>query len=81
MTKGGTDDVPSKLYAACSFSYLAAMMSSNQALQYVPYPTQVHKRNLIIFTSLINEMLVLILHQFLIGVGELNLKFKRDTVH
>ena len=29
------------LYAACSISYLGAMVSSNSALQFVNYPTQV----------------------------------------
>lgn len=29
------------LYAACSLSYLGAMVSSNSALQFVNYPTQV----------------------------------------
>lgn len=31
------------LYAACSLSYLGAMVSSNSALQFVNYPTQVKK--------------------------------------
>lgn len=35
------DDTPSEMYAACSFSYLAAMIASNHALQFIPYPTQV----------------------------------------
>lgn len=29
------------LYAACSVSYVGAMVSSNSALQFVNYPTQV----------------------------------------
>lgn len=29
------------LYGACSLSYLGAMVSSNSALQFVSYPTQV----------------------------------------
>jgi hypothetical protein len=29
------------MYALCSFSYLAAMIASNHALQFVAYPTQV----------------------------------------
>ncbi|VDP46262.1 unnamed protein product [Soboliphyme baturini] len=35
------DNTPTFLYAACAFSYLAAMISSNHALQFVSYPTQV----------------------------------------
>ncbi|CAD6187911.1 unnamed protein product [Caenorhabditis auriculariae] len=35
------DNVPTKLYASCAASYLLAMIFSNQALQYLPYPTQV----------------------------------------
>jgi len=34
------DHTPNRYYAACAFSYTAAMISSNHALQYVPYPTQ-----------------------------------------
>jgi len=30
-----------KLYAVCSLTYLLAMVTSNWALQWVPYPTQV----------------------------------------
>ncbi|XP_075033324.1 solute carrier family 35 member B1 isoform X2 [Mixophyes fleayi] len=40
-TKGKADRTQSWLYAACSLSYLGAMVSSNSALQYVNYPTQV----------------------------------------
>jgi len=40
-TKPGYDDTPTEMYAFCAFSYLAAMISSNHALQFVPYPTQV----------------------------------------
>lgn len=35
------DRTRSWLYAACSVSYLGAMVSSNSALQFVNYPTQV----------------------------------------
>nr|XP_013056324.2 solute carrier family 35 member B1 [Anser cygnoides] len=35
------DRTQSWLYAACSLSYLGAMVSSNSALQFVNYPTQV----------------------------------------
>ncbi|KAJ8245923.1 hypothetical protein GJAV_G00261750 [Gymnothorax javanicus] len=35
------DHTRSWLYGACSLSYLGAMVSSNSALQYVNYPTQV----------------------------------------
>ncbi|XP_077316120.1 solute carrier family 35 member B1 [Lithobates pipiens] len=40
-SKGKPDRTQSWLYAACSLSYLGAMVSSNSALQYVNYPTQV----------------------------------------
>jgi len=33
--------IEAKLYGICSFTYLLAMISSNLALQWVPYPTQV----------------------------------------
>ena len=36
-----TDNTPAKYYGACSITYLGAMLASNQALQYVSYPTQV----------------------------------------
>lgn len=35
------DHTKSWLYALCSLSYLGAMVSSNSALLYVNYPTQV----------------------------------------
>ncbi|CAH2302613.1 solute carrier family 35 member B1 [Pelobates cultripes] len=38
---GKADRTHSWLYAACSLSYVGAMVSSNSALQYVNYPTQV----------------------------------------
>ena len=37
-----TDNTPAKYYGACSITYLGAMLASNQALQYVSYPTQVN---------------------------------------
>ncbi|XP_075702691.1 solute carrier family 35 member B1 isoform X1 [Rhinoderma darwinii] len=40
-SKAKPDRTQSWLYAACSLSYLGAMVSSNSALQYVNYPTQV----------------------------------------
>ncbi|XP_018408219.1 PREDICTED: solute carrier family 35 member B1 isoform X2 [Nanorana parkeri] len=40
-TKGKADRTQSWLYAACSLSYVGAMVSSNSALLYVNYPTQV----------------------------------------
>uniref|UniRef100_A0A1I7U8S9 UAA transporter n=1 Tax=Caenorhabditis tropicalis TaxID=1561998 RepID=A0A1I7U8S9_9PELO len=39
--KSEIDNVPAKMYAASAASYLLAMVASNQALQYLPYPTQV----------------------------------------
>ncbi|XP_069809577.1 solute carrier family 35 member B1 [Dendropsophus ebraccatus] len=39
--KAKPDRTQNWLYAACSLSYLGAMVSSNSALQYVNYPTQV----------------------------------------
>lgn len=42
------DNVPVKMYAFVAMSYLLAMMASNHALQYIPYPTQV---NLSFFTT------------------------------
>ncbi|XP_078280648.1 solute carrier family 35 member B1 [Rhinoraja longicauda] len=39
--KPSTERTPHWLYAVCSMSYLGAMVSSNSALQYVNYPTQV----------------------------------------
>lgn len=35
------DTTPTKLYSLCSLTYLGAMLASNQALQFVSYPTQV----------------------------------------
>lgn len=35
------DSVPTRIYAVLSTSYLFAMITSNHALQYIPYPTQV----------------------------------------
>lgn len=40
------DRTQSWLYAACSLSYLGAMVSSNSALQFVNYPTQVTRGRL-----------------------------------
>ncbi|XP_072927803.1 solute carrier family 35 member B1 isoform X1 [Hemitrygon akajei] len=39
--KASVERTPHWLYAVCSMSYLGAMVSSNSALQYVNYPTQV----------------------------------------
>ncbi|KAK5975716.1 hypothetical protein GCK32_006662 [Trichostrongylus colubriformis] len=39
--KHDIDTVPTKMYGICAASYLGAMICSNQALQYLPYPTQV----------------------------------------
>jgi len=41
LSKPSYDDTPTEMYAFCAFSYLAAMISSNHALQFVSYPTQV----------------------------------------
>ena len=41
MGKKVKDTVPLPNYAFCAASYLGAMICSNQALQYLPYPTQV----------------------------------------
>uniref|UniRef100_UPI00358EF66F solute carrier family 35 member B1-like n=1 Tax=Myxine glutinosa TaxID=7769 RepID=UPI00358EF66F len=41
ITKPGPDHTTWSLYGACSLSYLGAMVSSNSALQFVNYPTQV----------------------------------------
>lgn len=35
------DTTPTSYYAVCSLTYLLAMVSSNMALRWVPYPTQV----------------------------------------
>ncbi|XP_075206342.1 solute carrier family 35 member B1 isoform X1 [Anomaloglossus baeobatrachus] len=40
-SKAKPDRTQSWLYAVCSLSYVGAMVSSNSALQYVNYPTQV----------------------------------------
>ncbi len=37
----GVDHTPNRYYAVSSFTYLAAMVSSNKALMWVNYPTQV----------------------------------------
>ena len=37
----GTDTTPTSYYALCAFTYLTAMVSSNKALLWVNYPTQV----------------------------------------
>ncbi|VDM80148.1 unnamed protein product [Strongylus vulgaris] len=39
--KKDVDTVPTRMYGLCAASYLLAMICSNQALQYLPYPTQV----------------------------------------
>ncbi|XP_051894748.1 solute carrier family 35 member B1 [Pristis pectinata] len=39
--KASVERTPHWLYSVCSMSYLGAMVSSNSALQYVNYPTQV----------------------------------------
>lgn len=41
MSDGGQDSTPTKYYATCAFTYLLAMVSSNKALLWVNYPTQV----------------------------------------
>ncbi|KAK2111714.1 hypothetical protein P7K49_011460 [Saguinus oedipus] len=45
------DRTRSWLYAACSISYLGAMVSSNSALQFVNYPTQVKPQGVMTFGS------------------------------
>ncbi|KFD55620.1 hypothetical protein M513_03368 [Trichuris suis] len=35
------DNTPSYMYGMCAFTYLTAMVTSNSALQYIAYPTQV----------------------------------------
>lgn len=35
------DNVPVQMYSFMAMSYLLAMIASNHALQYIPYPTQV----------------------------------------
>ena len=37
----GTDSTPTTYYAIAAFTYLTAMVSSNKALLWVNYPTQV----------------------------------------
>lgn len=37
----GEDKTPHVYYGSCSLTYLLAMVGSNMALQWVPYPTQV----------------------------------------
>lgn len=41
VTKPAKDETPTFLYIACSICYMGAMVASNQALQYINYPTQV----------------------------------------
>jgi UDP-galactose transporter B1 len=41
VSNAGVDNSPQHLYAIMSFSYVGAMLASNEALQYVSYPTQV----------------------------------------
>ncbi|GAV01230.1 hypothetical protein RvY_11971 [Ramazzottius varieornatus] len=41
LSKEPKDSTPRTMYGISSLSYLGAMLSSNQALQYVSYPTQV----------------------------------------
>lgn len=41
ITKPGPDNTPTSIYATCSLCYMGAMVASNQALQYINYPTQV----------------------------------------
>ncbi|VDN42003.1 unnamed protein product [Gongylonema pulchrum] len=43
------DNVPGRMYASMAMSYLLAMMASNHALQYIPYPTQ--RKNVTNFTE------------------------------
>lgn len=40
-TKVMTDTTPKWMHILCSITYLGAMISSNEALQYISYPTQV----------------------------------------
>lgn len=50
----GEDKTPTTYFISCSLTYLLAMVCSNMALQWVPYPTQV--RNIcIIFLFLFNS--------------------------
>ena len=41
VVEQGTDTTPTSYYALCAFTYLTAMVSSNKALLWVNYPTQV----------------------------------------
>ena len=41
LRQTGEDTTRSSYYAICSFSYLTAMVTSNKALMWVNYPTQV----------------------------------------
>ena len=41
LRQTGEDTTKSSYYAICSFSYLTAMVTSNKALMWVNYPTQV----------------------------------------
>jgi len=41
VLRQGEDNTKKVYYASCSLTYLLAMVSSNMALQWVPYPTQV----------------------------------------
>jgi len=39
----GEDSTPTKYYALAALTYLVAMVTSNKALTWVNYPTQVNK--------------------------------------
>merc|ERR1711997_797564 len=41
VVEQGTDTTPTLYYALCAFTYLTAMVTSNKALSWVNYPTQV----------------------------------------
>ncbi|XP_077827372.1 solute carrier family 35 member B1 isoform X5 [Macaca mulatta] len=49
------DRTRSWLYAACSISYLGAMVSSNSALQFVNYPTQVKPQVMLLGVTLLKK--------------------------
>uniref|UniRef100_A0A8C4JAJ0 Solute carrier family 35 member B1 n=1 Tax=Dromaius novaehollandiae TaxID=8790 RepID=A0A8C4JAJ0_DRONO len=49
------DRTQSWLYAACSLSYLGAMVSSNSALQFVNYPTQVQGTVMLLGVTLLRK--------------------------
>jgi hypothetical protein len=51
VQRQGHDNTPWYFYALCAASYLAAMISSNHSLQYVPYPTQVRAPFTMLFFS------------------------------